>query len=410
MSRRTPAPQGRILDLFAGAGGWDEGLGALGLRAVGVEVDELACLTATAAGHQRIRADITQLDPREFEGLWGLVSSPPCQAYSTSGNGLGWIDKPHVIACAHEFAIGSDTRRERLLECRDARSLLTVEPLRFALALRPRWVALEQVPGVIELWGVFAELLAIAGYHAAAGVLSGERYGLPQARKRAFLIASLDGPVRLPEATHRGYSLRRRPVGEDERALESCVSVARALGVDPAGELHTNNQTQSGRRPWGLCRALSAPAYAMDTASHSWTLLSARTARRSRGRRADCLARRAAPMRRDGRYVREGRALTLTQASVLQGFRSDYPWHGPRTRQFRQLGNAVPPPLARLVAEQAIRPGGSLDGSPTGSLGGSSCGSPGRLRRGSAMPHGSSDSRRRRNGEKSMNTEGGVTS
>ena len=42
---------------------------------------------------------------------------------------------------------------------------------------------------------MFAGLLAAHGYHTAAGVLSAERYGVPQTRKRAFLIASLDGPV-----------------------------------------------------------------------------------------------------------------------------------------------------------------------------------------------------------------------
>ncbi len=83
-------------------------------------------------------------------------------------------------------------------ECADPRSLLTVEPLRYALALKPRWIALEQVPAVLELWTIFAGLLAAEGYHTAAGVLSAERYGVPQTRKRAFLIASLDGPVELP--------------------------------------------------------------------------------------------------------------------------------------------------------------------------------------------------------------------
>ncbi len=114
-----------------------------------------------------------------------------------------------MIACAHELAAGHDTRAEHLAACRDPRSLLTVEPLRWAVALRPRWVALEQVPGVLELWSLFAGLLAGHGYDATAGVLSAEQYGVPQTRKRAYLVASLDGPAQLPVPTHRSYNPRR---------------------------------------------------------------------------------------------------------------------------------------------------------------------------------------------------------
>jgi DNA (cytosine-5)-methyltransferase 1 len=92
------------------------------------------------------------------------------------------VDKPLVIACAHELAAGNDTRAARLAGCRDQRSLLTIEPLRFALSLRPQWMAFEQVPAVLELWSLFAQLLAAHGYHAATGVLRAECYGVPQTR------------------------------------------------------------------------------------------------------------------------------------------------------------------------------------------------------------------------------------
>jgi DNA (cytosine-5)-methyltransferase 1 len=229
---RRPARKqpGAILDLFAGAGGWEVALAMLGLQALGIESDPHACATAEAAGFERLQADVATLDPREFAPVWGLVGSPPCQAYSSAGKGLGRKDKPIVIACAHELAAGNDSRRAWQQGCRDPRSLLTVEPLRYIVALRPRWVALEQVPAVLELWTLFAGLLAQHGYQTAAGVLSAERYGVPQTRKRAFLIASLDGPVGLPAPTHRSYNPRRSEIPEDELALEPWVSMAEALG------------------------------------------------------------------------------------------------------------------------------------------------------------------------------------
>lgn len=230
MGRPRKQPAGKILDLFAGSGGWEEGLRMLGLTALGIETDSWACATAKAAGHERLQTDVAALDPVRFKPVWGLIGSPPCQAYSVAGKGLGKADKPVVVACAHELAAGHDTRTARLKECRDPRSLLTVEPLRYALALCPRWIALEQVPAVLELWSLFASLLTLYGYQTAAGVLSAEQYGVPQTRKRAFLIASLEGPVQLPAPTHRSYNPRRKETPEDERDLLPWISMAEALG------------------------------------------------------------------------------------------------------------------------------------------------------------------------------------
>lgn len=47
--------------------------------------------------------------------------------------------------------------------------------------------------------------------------------------------------------------------------------------------------------------------------------------------------------------------VSVEDAARLQGFRSDYPWQGSRHRCFGQIGNAVCPPLARLVIDAATR-------------------------------------------------------
>ncbi len=56
-----------ILDLFAGPGGWDEGLRLLGVTDVlGIELDRDACAVAEAAGHRRIQVDVTAANPATF--------------------------------------------------------------------------------------------------------------------------------------------------------------------------------------------------------------------------------------------------------------------------------------------------------------------------------------------------------
>jgi DNA (cytosine-5)-methyltransferase 1 len=447
----APRQPGKILDLFAGAGGWEEALRMLGLNALGIETEPWACETARAAGHERLQADVATLDPHEFSPVWGLVGSPPCQAYSTAGKGLGRADKPLVIACAHELAAGNDTRAVRLKECRDPRSLLTVEPLRFALALKPRWVALEQVPAVLELWTLFAALLSAHGYESAVGVLSAERYGVPQTRKRAFLLASLDGPVSLPEPTHRSYNARRKETPEDELGLEPWVSMAEALGWTPSEEVgfprrndtpsNHPSKTDTGTYRKRDRRPACNPAPTLTAKTRSWTRKPCVQIRRSGERITEGFDPTSAPAQavttrvnrwqangvEDGWAWRNGNQpnaairnqqepaptvhfghtlnqiewvpawaeerpsttvscdrrvhppghkenasdppgrfeqrrganavrVTVEQAAVLQGFPADYPWRGVRTRQFEQVGNAVPPPLARRVLEAAIRP------------------------------------------------------
>jgi len=48
--------------------------------------------------------------------------------------------------------------------------------------------------------------------------------------------------------------------------------------------------------------------------------------------------------------------LGLARASLIQGFRAGYPWHGAVGRRFAQVGNAVCPPVARAVVAEAMCP------------------------------------------------------
>lgn len=290
---QAQAIDGPIIDLFAGPGGWDVAAWLLGLHPLGIEWETTACLTRRAAGLATLQADVGELDPADVlarfndlrlqswqEGLaegwytadehpapvpfadvsqlWGLIASPPCQAFSMAGKGEGRRALAAYIAAIAQVASGKPIDRAKLDEAsNDERGHLVLEPLRWAVALRPRWIALEQVEPVLPLWEVMAAALRNKGYSTWTGVLTAERYGVPQTRRRAILLASLDGPVGEPPATHQRYIApstnrlerkargtldlfaeaedevevdRARIVAPEDRDLQPWVSMAEALG------------------------------------------------------------------------------------------------------------------------------------------------------------------------------------
>lgn len=218
------------IDLFAGPGGWDEGARMLGLpgRVLGIEWDEAACATALAAGHDRYRADLSMVAVDKFGPFRGLIASPPCQAYSTAGKGLGKLDKPRILRHVERIRDAGRWLHYSREGWHDERSPLVLETLRWALLGHPEWVACEQVPTVLPLWQAFAEVLTDHGYSTAVGKLSAEQYGVPQTRQRAILVASRVGVATLPRPTHQAYT-KRRPF-DPASPLPRWVSMAEALG------------------------------------------------------------------------------------------------------------------------------------------------------------------------------------
>ncbi|MFJ8016191.1 DNA cytosine methyltransferase [Streptomyces sp. NPDC096339] len=341
-----------ILDGFAGPGGWSTGLRMLGLRDVGLEWDSAACKTRAAAGHLTIQTDIATYPTAPFKGrsrrqIW----SPPCQAWSRAGKGLGLIDQPLVHQTVQDLAHGRDTRVALRAACRDDRSLLAAEPMRWLHDLRPDWVCMEEVPDVLPLWEQYREHLRGWGYSAWTGILNAADYGVPQSRKRAILIASRLRPVTAPTPTH-----AEEPAHDlfGDR-LREWVSMADALGW-AAGQ--TVNTRGNRKTPGGNEFSADGPSWALTEKTRSWSLRNntqKNAARRSMDQPAATLFFGARC--NDVSWVCNdtGQAVRITEAeaAVLQSFPADYPWQGSKTKRFLQIGNAVPPLLAAHIVSAA---------------------------------------------------------
>ncbi len=317
------AQDAEIVDLFAGPGGLDVAARQLGKRVIGIEHDSSACATRRAARLATIHDDVRKYTPEHFPAATVLAGGPPCQTYSVAGNGVGRKNLESVLAFAERIANGEDVEDE--FGQLDEMTGLVLEPLRWALKAldigRPyHAIVLEQVPAVMPVWKAVAGILEDRGYKTDRGVLHAERFGVPQTRRRAILVARWDTDVALPRESHRAYHKGRRR-DEGDLSLKPWVSMREALGRSDSFEVISNYGTggdpaNRGRRRWW------EPAATVTSKVFRNKIVSP-----------------------DGTVSR----LTEEEAGLLQTFPRNYPWRGRDTA--KQIGNAIPPLLARRVLE-----------------------------------------------------------
>lgn len=305
-----------FIDVFCGAGGFSEGFKMAGWKhVVGVEWDKFAAATYAANND----GDVIVKDAREVKlsdltpflkkhGVAGkldaLIGSPPCTSFSMAG-----LRKPG-----------------------DDRDDLYKEVLRLGKLLQPRWIVMENVVGMLskrdKSGKTFADLvvedLKKIGYHCEYRVLTATAFGVPQIRKRVIFVASKN-PKDIAFPVPNVVDSRQVPV---RRVLE------------PHDRVPAKFWMSREKIKWFDERPQYARYIDVDKA---------------------CPTIRAGYFRSRGEHsllkLEDGRVRMLTDKEVarIQGFPKTFKFVGSLTQKYKQIGNAVAPPMAKGIAG-ALKP------------------------------------------------------
>lgn len=211
---------------------------------------------------------------------------------------------------------------------------------RYIEKLRPRAFLLENVEGFRSHGGtelVTERLSARAGYYVSSAILDASDFGVPQCRRRYFLVGTAEEGFSFPRATHGDIERPRITAWEALRELprvyeEDLTIQGRWAELVPS--------IPEGRNYlWHTDRGGGMPLFGWRT--RYWSFLQ----KLAKDRPSPTLV--ASPSQNSGPYHWNNRLLSTGEMAALQSFPGGFLFAGDRASRQRQIGNAVPPVLAQ---------------------------------------------------------------
>ncbi|MEL7684457.1 DNA cytosine methyltransferase [Citromicrobium bathyomarinum] len=356
-----------VIDLFAGAGGLSIGANDAGCEVrVCVELDPVACKTlrANKSWHGAVlEADvskITGLDLREAARLAPgdpliVVGGAPCQPFSKAAY---WVEEGEESRYRRARAAGIAIERPAAptKPRPDERRTLVEEFWRLIYESNADGFVFENVPSIKHprnrpVLDGFRNAAEAAGYRVTEVTANAAEYGVAQKRERVFLLGAKRGKPTAPEPTH---TLK----GEEGR--KPAVTAGEALEGFDHPDFFEPEEVVTGRwadhlrtvPPGGNYKAHTAwaghPNPTFVTETRFWNFL----LKLSPDRPSWTIA--ASPGPWTGPFHWTSRRLRTVEMAALQGFPERYNLVGSRREKVRQMGNAVPPPLARRMIEAVL--------------------------------------------------------
>ena len=336
----------KAIDFFCGAGGLTRGLLDAGISVIAGVDNDVRIQKTYESNNQPSRfiaSDIKDVNIRALRKELGIRSKEPtlyaactpCQPFST-------LNTMHA----------TDERKSLLL---DFATIVEQAP--------PDYIIVENVPGLSnavgkDIYKSFQETLGKCGFRTDAEKLDAKEFGVPQTRRRFILVASRHSAPRLPNPTKKGGrfktvgdSIRRFPIlTHGERSDSFKNHVARKLHPHHLRIVEAVPLNGGSRRDVAdtsillKCHQKNPDAHKDVFGRMSWELP------------APTLTCRCTDVY-CGRFIHpeQHRGISLREAAALQTFEDKYEFFGDSIlEQARQIGNAVPVRLAKLLGDSIV--------------------------------------------------------
>lgn len=328
---------GTFASLYSGAGGLDLGFAAAGFSPIWAnDADSFAVETYNKLlpDHVATEGPIEDQDLPSRGSADLVIGGPPCQGFSVAGR----------------------------MDPDDPRSRHVMVFLDVVDRLRPRAFVMENVKA-LAVSGRWASVMSALrdhadelGYMTQLILLNAAHFGVPQSRERMFLIGRVEGSQIQPERTTRDRAIPVRSAlaslpawgapGNDTHC-EAIITPAKkpVLRRSPYAGMLFNG---SGR-PLNL--DLPSPTLPASMGGNRTPIVDQRELQREASSWVEDyhhhLKTGGTPVSEVPEFMRR---ITVEEAAALQTFPPGTYWAGPTSAQFRQIGNAVPPLLARHLA------------------------------------------------------------
>ena len=392
-----------VIDMFCGAGGFSLGLSRAGFKVIAAIDNNPDAIRTYRLNHPEIsdeaviEGDAREVDLAKLKGFLGnqkldlLVGGPPCQGFSMMGNRV-----------PHKFENGNKKFGADYNFAEDERNHLFEAIIRVAEKLEPRYIVIENVPGLgsaeIEEKSYadhIAAWLQDLKYQTKVIRLEATNFGIPQKRHRYFIFGVAQGEQPLPLETlknktlviakrtklkHALYDLPplhpsdgswignygrdlkpnsamyKKYLGDFKIRNSSSILFNHVTRFNNQDDIELYSNLKQGETYRQLVERLTAESgqkphftkyevknfhdkyYRLEWDGQSKTIVS--------------------HLHKDGNsfvHPKQNRSLSVREAARIQSFPDDYIFCGSRGAQFIQIGNAVPPVMAEAIGEILIQ-------------------------------------------------------
>lgn len=341
----------KVLDLFAGVGGFSLGFEQAGFDVVFANEYDESIAKAYEKNHPNTKmliADITEVDFVEVfseyvNNIDVVIGGPPCQGFSQKG------------------------QRKTIY---DERNFLFKFYVKIVEYVQPRYFVMENVPNLLTAEnGYFRNeietLFNSLGYNLKMGILNASDYGVPQNRRRAIIIGKRNGvaptlPIQQSDKTTiwdaiSDLSYLNSGEGTDEQDYiippQSCYQEEMRKG-----SLKVFNHIATKHSDIALERLALIPPNrgkeVLPTEHLTKSIFSGTWTRMGKDEVSVTITTRF-DTPSSGKFTHPylNRAITVREAARIQSFPDVFHFIGSKGSQMKQVGNAVPPKLAKAVAE-----------------------------------------------------------